>query len=176
MTKPKLLDLSITNGAIFSDDRRYRYALWRVWNPRQPLLMIIGLNPSVANERKDDPTITRGIVRADRNGFGGLLMGNLYAFVSTDPKSLVSNGDSVGEFTDYYLKQMVLLSDRQLCGWGSFKPVVKRASIVLAMLKKPYCLGTNSDGQPKHPLYIGYQVPMVEYIGKYLMQAVLNSR
>lgn len=125
--------------------------------------MLIGLNPSDANEFKNDPTITRGIVRADRNGFGSFLMANLYAYVSTDPKALLNNGDSVGELTDYYIKQMVILSDRKLCGWGSFKPVTKRTPIVLAMIKEPYCLETNADRQPKHPLYVGYDVPMVRY-------------
>ncbi len=156
----KEIDLNIPRGAIFSDDRKYRYALWRVWNLSRPILLLIGLNPSVANELKNDPTITRGIVRADRDGFGGFLMANLYAFVSTEPKVLLGEGDFVGEFTDYYLKQMIELSGRQLCGWGSFLPVAKRSPIVLAMLKEPYCLGVNADGQPKHPLYIGYDVPM----------------
>ena len=163
MKKYQIIDFSIPRGAIFSDDRKYRYALWRVWSITKPPLMMIGLNPSVANEFKNDPTITRGMVRADRNGFGGFLMANLYAYVSTDPKALLLNGDSVGELTDYYIKQMVALSDRQLCGWGSFKPVSKRASAVLLMLKEPYCIGTNADGQPKHPLYVGYDVPMAKY-------------
>jgi hypothetical protein len=169
--KPRLLDLSIPKGAIFSDDRKYRYALWRVWSSVRPLLLLIGLNPSKAGELNDDPTITRGIVRADRNGFGGLLMANLYAYVSTDPEVLLGKGNVIGELTDYYLKQMITMSERQLCGWGSFKPVSRRAPIVLAMIKEPYCLGVNFDGQPKHPLYVSYTVPMK----KYLMQAVLSS-
>ena len=157
------IDLSIPKGAIFSNDRQYRYSLWRIWSPNKPLLTAICLNPSVASEIKDDPTITRLQSRAYKAGYGGLLMANLYAYVSTNPKSLLSNSNSVGEFNDYYIKQMVKLSDRQLCGWGSFKPVSQRAPAVLTMLKEPYCLGINADCQPKHPLYIGYDVPMVRY-------------
>ena len=157
------IDLSLAKGAIFSEDRKYRYALWRVWSNAKPILLQICLNPSDANEFKNYPTITRGIVRADRTGFGGFLMGNLYAYVSTIPKVLLGNGNFVGEFTDYYLKQMIAMSKLQLCGWGSFPPVFKRATIVLAMIKEPYCLGVNADGQPKHPLYIGYDTPMVKY-------------
>ncbi len=161
--KMKEIDLSILQGAIFSGDRKYRYALWRVWNLNNPILVQIGLNPSYANEFKNDPTITRGIVRANRNGFGGFIMGNLDAYVSTDPKALLNNEYAIGEFTDYYLKEMIKLSERQLCGWGSFKGMVARASEVYQMLSNPYCLGFNADGQPKHPLYIGYDVPMVKY-------------
>lgn len=160
----KQIDLTIPKGAIFSDDRKYRYALWRIWSNNRPLLMLIGLNPSKANEFINDPTITRGIVRADKNRFGGLLMGNLYAFVSTDPNELLKNSDFVGEFTDYYLQKMLELSNsKALCGWGSFKPVTLRAPIVLSFIKEPYCLGVNADGQPKHPLYVSYNTPMVRY-------------
>jgi hypothetical protein len=159
----KPIDLSIPTGAIFSEDRQYRYALWRVWNPNKPLLLTIGLNPSIASELKDDATITRLMSRAYKTGYGGLLMSNLYAFVSTNPNALLNNGNAVGELTDYYIKEMVKLSEVQLCGWGSFKPVIKRCGEVYKMLTKPFCLGVNADGQPKHPLYIGYDVPMVKY-------------
>ena len=164
MNKYQTIDRSIPKGGIFSHDRKYRYVLWRIWNLRRPILLQIGLNPSKANEMIDDPTITRGIVRADNENFGGFLMANLYAYVSTQPEVLLKNGDYIGEYTDYYLKQMIEISEKQLCGWGSFKPVKHRASIVLSMIKDPYCLGVNADGQPKHPLYVGYKVPMIKYI------------
>ena len=157
------IDLSNPTGAIFSEDRKYRYALWRVWNINKPILVQIGLNPSKADEIRSDPTITRGIARADKAGFGGFIMGNLDAYVSTDPKALLNNGYAVGEFTDYYLKEMVKLSERQLCGWGSFKGMAERASAVYKMLPNPYCLGVNADGQPKHPLYVSYNTPMKLY-------------
>lgn len=157
------IDLTLPQGAVFSDDRKYRYALWRMWSSIRPVLMVIGLNPSTANEVKTDPTITRVVVRADRMGFGGLLMANLYALVSSDPKVLLVEPDAVGEYNDSFLHLMIQMSDLQLCGWGSFKPVKKRAPAVFQMLKEPYCLGTNADGQPKHPLYIAYDVPLVKY-------------
>ena len=158
------IDLSVATGAIFSEDRKYRYALWRVWNPKLDLLLQIGLNPSKAAELRNDPTITRGIVRANRNRFGGFLMGNIYAYVSTDPNALLQKGDFIGELNDYYLRKMLELSNgKALCGWGSFKPVSLRAPQVLKMIREPYCLGINADGQPKHPLYVGYDVPMTKY-------------
>ena len=159
----KVIDLNIDKGAIFSDDRRFRYALWRVWDRARPRLLIIGLNPSTAAELNNDSTVTRGISRANKVGFGGFLMGNLYAYVTTDPKVLLGSDDFVGEFTDYYLRRMIAMSSRQLCGWGSSPPVIKRASAVLSMMTEPYCLGVNKDGQPKHPLYIGYGMRMMRY-------------
>jgi hypothetical protein len=157
------IDLNILSGAIFSEDRIYRYALWRIWNKDKPKYMQIGLNPSTANEFKNDPTITRGIVRADRLGYGGFFMANLYAYKSTDPKALLKEENTIGEFNDYYIRKMIELSDIQVCAWGSFKPVFKRAPIVLSMIKTPYCLGINSDGNPIHPLYTSYDKPIIKY-------------
>ncbi len=53
MKKYQIIDFSIPRGAIFSDDRKYRYALWRVWSITKPPLMMIGLKHSVANEFKN---------------------------------------------------------------------------------------------------------------------------
>jgi hypothetical protein len=51
----------VRKEAEFSACRKNRYALWRVWNEADPLVMFIGLNPSVADETADDPTIRRCI-------------------------------------------------------------------------------------------------------------------
>ena len=79
---------------------------------------------------------------------------------------LLNNPDAIGELNDYYIKQMVELTECQLCGWGSFKPVIYRASAVYSMLTNPVCLGMNADGQPKHPLYVSYDTPMVKFMSK----------
>jgi hypothetical protein len=159
----RLVDLTIPKGAIFSDDRTYRYVLWRIWNRNRAILLSIGLNPSTASELNDDPTITRETRRAYDLGFGGLFKWNLYAYVSSDPDVLLGDGDFVGAENDLYLKQLIGLSSKTVCGWGSFPAVKNRASIILKMIPEPYCLGVNKDREPKHPLYIGYNQPMIKY-------------
>jgi len=159
------IDLQSPKGAIFSEDRKFRYSLWRMWGREKPLLFI-GLNPSTANEIKNDATITRSMSRAVKLGFGGLLVGNLYSLVSTNPKELLGDGDfghAIGEFNDYYLREMVRLSGQIICGWGSFPAAKLRVETVIKMIPEPYCLGVNADGQPKHPLYIGYDTPMIKF-------------
>ncbi len=158
-----LLNLSTPKGAVFSPDRKYRYALWRIWNPTRRPMMLIGLNPSKADEVVNDPTVTRGEVRASRLGYGGLLMGNIFAYKSTDPDALTGDGDFIGPETDFYLKEMITLSGVVVCGWGAFPAVMSRAGDVLRMIPKPFCLGVTKDGHPKHPLYVSYSTPLTEY-------------
>lgn len=157
------IDLSQPKGAIFSNDAKYRYALWRVWQPHKPLLLFIGLNPSKAGQVNDDPTITRLISGAYHTHFGGLLAGNLFGLISTEPGVLLKDPDPVGEHTDNYLTKMIELSGAQLCAWGSFPPVKIRAPKVYPMLPSPFCLGVNKDGEPEHPLYVGYNRPIKDY-------------
>ena len=156
------IHLASLTGAVFSPDGRYRYALWRVWSPALPLLLFVGLNPSTANHTMNDPTITRCIKRATRQGFGGLLVGNLFSLVSSNPEILVGDDQAVGPDTDAYLQKMITMATCVLCAWGSFPAVKDRSATVLDMIPEPYCLGVNSDGQPKHPLYIPYRVQMVK--------------
>ncbi len=161
------LDLSSLKGAVFSDDRAFRYVLWRIWSPERGLLLSIGLNPSTANERKDDPTVTRDIARAAKAGYGGLLKANLYAYVSSSPEALLGKFSYiVGQENDAYLKEMIALSARQVVCWGSFPAAKLRAPAVLKMIAEPYCYGVNADGEPKHPLYLPYVTPLEKYVLK----------
>jgi len=73
--------------ARFSPCSTWRYSLTRKWNAL-PLLGFIGLNPSTADETEDDPTIRRCIGFARDWGFGGIVMLNLFAYRSTDPRQL----------------------------------------------------------------------------------------
>lgn len=54
--KARRTDLTETVcGALFSPDRKYRYKLWRRWaGMAKPWCLFIGLNPSTANEMKDE--------------------------------------------------------------------------------------------------------------------------
>lgn len=71
-------------GAIFSPDRKYRYALWRIWDSK-PLAGWYMLNPSVADEKTDDPTIRKCCGFARRWGNGGILVLNLFNLVARGP-------------------------------------------------------------------------------------------
>ena len=70
----------IERSAVFSDCRTWRYTLERYWDKSKPFALFILLNPSTADEYKDDPTNRRGIRYANDWGYGGVGFCNLFAY------------------------------------------------------------------------------------------------
>lgn len=155
----------LTSTALFSPDRAYRYTLVRVWDPSKPRLNVVMLNPSTADEVQLDPTVTRVLTRARRDGFGQLVVTNLFALRSTDPTALGKHPDPVGPCNDAHLVEEAHFADRVLVAWGSDRMAKDRGAQVLALLKDLdlWCLGRTTNGSPGHPLYIAYTRPMVRY-------------
>lgn len=156
------------SGAVFSDqNRQFRFALWRFWQPSGDKLLFIGLNPSTANDIKDDPTIRRLIGFAKSWGFGGLFVGNLFSLVSADPWALFSSKryPRTGEQNDEAIKRMRELSTTVMVGWGNEgRRAGTRPSQVLALLGDPvYCLKITGAGEPGHPLYLPLSCQLMPY-------------
>lgn len=143
-------------GARFSDCRTYRYTLWRIWDDEGAKVNVIGLNPSKADENADDPTIRRCIDFARRWGYGGLVMTNLFAYRSTDPKGLLSVADPVGPDNDQRLKEEAYDAGMAVAAWGAHPLAVARSEAVRPILERYYVmsLGLTKDGAPRHPLYL----------------------
>lgn len=171
---------SVFSGANFSPCGRYRYSLWRRWGIRSVKnreLVFIGLNPSTADEMISDPTVTRCINLAKREGFPGMMMLNMFAFRSTDPKKLLLVDDPVGPRNLDSLLRMIGAPGRKVIAcWGSHKLVLPQAKRLLMMSSNYksgfitrrvhqllYCLGTNKDGNPRHPLYLPSDVPIIDF-------------
>lgn len=153
--------------ARFSEDRKYRYSLFRGLGDRWetgPILLVIGLNPSTADENVDDPTIRRVIDFARRWGMESIVMMNLYAFRSTDPVGLLKEPDPVGPLNDeeivYWAKERASMT---LVAWGTHSTVDKRNKEVLKLLTNPVCLGYTKKGHPKHPLYVKADTKPIPY-------------
>lgn len=159
------------SGATFSECGLYRYELWRRWpnglySPDTRLMVVIGLNPSTADESNLDPTLRRCVSFAEREGLAGLVMLNLFALRSTDPKGLCRVDDPIGPENDaVLLKWFELYPSTTVAAWGNFKLAAGRAADVLR-LRDPIaqsmkCLGMNQDGSPKHPLYLASDTKLV---------------
>jgi hypothetical protein len=137
-------------GAIFSEDRKYRYALFRMWDINKPSVMFIGLNPSTANEVSDDATIRRVIRFAFDWGYGGVYMMNLFGLVTPYPEELKKCADPIGE-NNKWLEKASNKCEDVVC---SFPEATERAKEVMAMFPNAKALIVNRDGTPRHPLYV----------------------
>ena len=137
--------------ALISEDKLYRYQLLRVWDETLPRVLFVMLNPSTADATKDDPTIRRVISFAKSWGYGGVYVGNLFAFRSTDPKGLKYVKDPIGENNIQHIQAMVGLVDKIIYAWGNNQKEPKWLS---EMVPTPYCIDISKKGVPKHPLYL----------------------
>lgn len=161
--------------ATLSGCETYRYHLRRNWSGHAvtPSLLWVMLNPSTANESIDDPTIRKCHGFTERLGFRALEVVNLFAFRATDPcelRAAWSNGvDVVGDENDAHIQLAMNETDRIIFAWGAFSAagVPGRARMVANLArqagKTPSCLGTAKDGQPRHPLMLGYSTSLVPW-------------
>jgi len=144
----------IDSGAKFSKCRKYRYTLWRTWDKLKPKIMFLGLNPSTADEIKNDPTVTRCINYSKSWGYGGMYMMNIFSFRTTYPVELKKAKDPIGSKNDYWIKKIYKDVDKCIGAWGNDGEFKNRSEDIIKLIPDIYCLKVNSSGQPAHPLYL----------------------
>ncbi len=149
---------SIDNGyATFSPDRVYRYALWRRWGEGPGVLWVM-LNPSTADEVKNDPTVRRCIGYTRAWKYNAVVVGNIFALRATDPKELYRSADPVGPDNNDYLCSLAGGAALIVCAWGTHGDYEGRGTAVHELLAdvaapKLHVLGLTKHGHPVHPLY-----------------------
>ncbi|WP_296063301.1 DUF1643 domain-containing protein [uncultured Amphritea sp.] len=139
--------------ANFSNCRKYRYALWRIWDESKPYAMFIGLNPSTADETENDPTINRCINYSKDWGYGGLCMVNLFAFRATAPSDMMASNEPIGSDNDEWIKNLGTEAGVIIAAWGNDGSYLERSKEVRQMIPDLMCLKINKSGEPAHPLY-----------------------
>lgn len=154
-------ELEVKKEAKFSPCKKHRYSLTRTWNASKGHVMFIGLNPSTANELKDDPTIKRVTSFAKDWGYGGVVMCNLFTMVTAYPKELVIDEDI--EVTKKCISNEIDKCGIVVFAWGNFKQAINRGKQISNWLKEGYALQINKNGSPKHPLYVKSNVKLVKY-------------
>ena len=145
----------MNRSAIFDETGAYRYALYRSWDAGRGTCLFIMLNPSTADDQKDDPTVSRCIKYAQRCGYKELVVANTFALRSTDPTKLYGHPDPIGPKNNWYLKHLAKTADKIVCAWGNHGAYMGRGDAVIKMLsgRELYAFEITSKGQPKHPLY-----------------------
>lgn len=162
-----MTDLFYSGGAIVSPCGKYRYRLDRRWG-MGPLMGFIMLNPSTADAEQDDATIRRCRGFAQREGCGGLVVVNLYAFRATKPADLwaVDALERIGgPQAEFELHRAIEKSEIMVAAWGG---KTQRAEhwIVERYGRRLKCLGKTKDGHPRHPLYVKGDAPLVPLLAR----------
>ena len=161
----------MTPLAVFSDDRRYRYFLSRdLGFQGEGATMFTMLNPSTADEHRDDRTIKRCIRFAQRWGSGALYVTNLSPLRATDQKELLAAGAEPEEVWDRNLDHILAAagsSERVVAAWGGDGKAERRAVRVLEAFQdvdqELHCLGVTKSGHPRHPLYVSAETVPVPF-------------
>lgn len=144
-------ELAIDRSAVFSPDRRYRYALWRWWDRSKGCALFIGLNPSKADEMQDDQTTRRCMHFARDWGYGGICLANLYAFIATHPEDLWKADDPVGDQSDEKIVAFSREAALVVAIWGNDGQNTPRAESLSKLLRPLYCIKETERGAPAHP-------------------------
>jgi hypothetical protein len=156
------------NDCVFSSDRRYRYVLRHSWEPllRPKLCTWIGLNPSIADETRLDPTLRRIRAFSAAWGYNGFIMTNLFALVATDPDRLYTAADPVGPENDRRILHAVEQTRNVIAAWGVVGGHQERCAAVLEMISgfDLLCLKKTKEGYPIHPLYVAADTEPSKYL------------
>jgi len=128
------------------------------------------LNPSVADDTTDDPTIRRCSGFAKSFGWRGFVVINLFAARCTDPHRLAGmmrDFNIIGPENDAMF--VALAADRTrpvVAAWGVAGGNLARFRAAEIIQRVPInwkCLGTTQDGSPRHPLFVKADAPLVAW-------------
>ena len=159
-------------SAVLSPDGVHRFRLDRVVASSGPSYAFIGVNPSTADASIDDATVRKwkGFVR--RWGGAKFSVANLFTYRATDVKALASCHEVNRHlFSERHLDAILRTADVIVPCWGAIAKVPERhrgrAKMVAARLpayNKPVkCFGLTKDGDPKHPLMLGYDTQLIDF-------------
>lgn len=163
-------------NAVLSNCATYRYALWRTLQRQLvPLVdeeggtvLFVMLNPSIADDVEDDPTIRRCLGFARREGFARLAVANLFAIRSTKPERIAVHPDPVGPLNDAWISQLAAEAELIVVAWGASRYAsaerIEAVKGILAESGRPVCcLGLTSSWQPRHPLFVPGKWPLATF-------------
>lgn len=160
---------------INTSDNKARYVLGERGHKT---LVIFGINPSTADDKKLDPTVTRVTRYAKKQGFDGWLMFNIYAQRATDPRHMAIEPNS--EYLNGNIKNIERYIDKRAVVWAAWGNLITSRKYLVKCLveinralkgKKVYwkTIGLTQKGHPHHPLMMRYDAGFVDFdIEQYL--------
>ncbi len=146
--------VKIQKGTLLSPDNKYQYALWRIWNAEKPLVFFITLNPTLKEENSDSATILKCVELGNKLGFGGVIIGHLFAFRCDDPNEFINTDDPIGPENDACIERFVKQAKTVIAAWGMRGTFMERHDAIMRKISNLHCFGITENGQPVHPLAV----------------------
>ncbi len=140
----------------------YRYTLIRTWDSGLEPVVFVMLNPSMADATLDDPTIRLCVSFAKREGLGGVVIVNLYAYRATDPRVMFAAADPVGPDNDRVILE-VTTGRTVIVAWGHHAKSTRVAGVLGLLPSRVFALGVTRGGHPRDPLYVRGDAPLVSW-------------
>lgn len=159
------MEQELVAGALFTEDKKHRFRLWRNWNSSLPKVLFIMLNPSTADVSKNDRTVARLIKFAKAFNYGGFYVGNLYSLRTPYPAELFRKTYSerlLHENTDHILS-MAKECEAVIFAWGNFGNIDGEDNKWIDIFPNAQCFSLSNTGKPKHPLYLNSQSGLFNY-------------
>lgn len=163
------------NDAYVSDCEKYRYTLERHVGAGRLVYAFFGINPSTADASLDDQTVRKWRGFSERNNVGRFIVGNVFSYRATDVKELgLTTDDLFGDDHWRMQKHIIRSADALVPCWGSQAKVPKHLRCWIDQLFDTLCdqnyrygtpllcFGKTKAGDPKHPLTLGYDTPLID--------------
>jgi glutathione synthase/RimK-type ligase-like ATP-grasp enzyme len=130
-------------------DDTYRYTLSRTWDEKKPSIMFIALHPSTADADHDDALIKKCSAYAKHWGYGGIIIGNLFAYRANNIAELKECTDPVGAYNNASLSDSSKQADQVIAIWGNDGAFKGRSDEVKKLLPQLMCLRLTAKKQPR---------------------------
>lgn len=168
------MDNRITYQPICISEDNHRFALEQTG---KNVLIVIGVNPSTADEKRADPTMQRVVSFVNAFNYDGFVMLNLSSERTPNPNDLSPNLDYV-----FYEKNMKVISDMEkkyayadiLLAFGDGIHIRKYLNDcfysiykIFQLHKRWLCIGgercITKSGNPRHPLYTSPKMGLYDF-------------
>ena len=158
-------------SAVISTCGRYRYRLERDIALFGRVAAVVMVNPSTADAETNDATIRRIIGFGERLGWSRVIVGNVFAYRATDIRMLASAADPVGPDNSAHLTAILREAEITIVAWGTLSKLPpalrgewRTVSEIAAADGVPLkCFGMVTDGHPRHPLMLKYDLDLADW-------------
>jgi serine/threonine protein phosphatase 1 len=153
------------------DDDNVRFMLGEAGdNP----IICFGINPSRANDVKDDPTISRIKKIAAENNCDGWVMLNLYPQRATNPDDIHQEADKALILKNAVIIRSVFKAYPDALILASWGDAIKKRNYLKDCLKTIISIdhdrrwvcrgGLTAKGNPRHQLYVAHNTPLKDLV------------